>query len=139
MRVPESFLRALFIVPILVSGLLLLSNSTGLHSRRARFDWRSEFALVGTLQDTTVFPCPLSAGAGTHLVVSTLGGPVIVHLGPSQFINGSKLTISNGEKIEILGWAEKFQGNERLIAREIVWDDHRFIVRLQDGKGMWER
>lgn len=74
---------------------------------------------------------------GTHLTLKTNQGTLDVHLGPSNFLEAKKFTISKGDHVEVLGSKVQYQGHDALIAREVTKGDQKLILRNAQGIPEW--
>src|SRR5205085_5115225 len=57
---------------------------------------------------------------GTHLIVKTSSGSVIVHVGPSEFLKEMEMTFAVGDKVEVVGAKAPNTTEEEVLAREIT-------------------
>lgn len=81
---------------------------------------------------TTWTRCP-RGWTGTHLLVKTDAGDLMVHVGPSAYLANKNFSIAAGDKIKILGSKVQYQGSEFLIAREVTKGDQ--VLTLPDSRG----
>ncbi len=71
--------------------------------------------------------------SGTHLVLNTDTGNLIVHLGPSSYISAEGFSLAKGDALEIIGSKVKLNGQDVLLAREVKKDGK--VLTLRDAKG----
>ncbi len=74
---------------------------------------------------------------GTHLLLKTDSGTVVVHVAIARFLRAHEFTFKPGERIEVVGSRVKFQGEDSLIAREITRGKDKFILRDANGTPLW--
>ncbi len=71
---------------------------------------------------------------GTHLVVKSGSGMVLVHVGPSEFLKEMEMTFAVGDKVEVVGCKAPNTTEEEVLAREITVGNN--TVTLRDPKGI---
>ena len=74
---------------------------------------------------------------GTHVVLKTDGGRMLVHVAIARFMREHKLALQSGDRLQVTGAKIRYQGKEGMIAREIVRGDEVFTVRDSTGKPLW--
>ena len=97
----------------------------------------NEFTAAGTVEDVQEFYCPVTDDRGTHVVLNTDRGTILVHVAISRFLREQKFAIQPGERLQVTGAKIRFQGKESMIAREIIRGDEVFILRDTAGKPLW--
>ncbi|MBZ5628050.1 MAG: hypothetical protein LAO06_04205 [Acidobacteriia bacterium] len=97
----------------------------------------NEFTTTGTVQDVQEFYCPVTEDRGTHLVLKTDHGTMLVHVALSRFLREQKFAIQSGERLQVTGAKIRYQGREGMIAREIVRRDEVLTLRDTSGKPRW--
>lgn len=97
----------------------------------------NETTAVGTVQEVQEFYCPVTEDRGTHVVLKTDGGEMLVHVAISRFLRDHKFVINPGEKLQVAGAKIRFHGKEGMIAREIIRGDEIFTLRNTAGKPVW--
>jgi len=133
--------RVLFILVVIAVVVLLSSvNPRPVKSDQVsiKYDPMAELAITGIVEDVQVLQCPLNAGAGTHLVLKTESGPLIVHVAPTAFLASHEFIVAAGDQVKIVGSKVRYRGADALIAREITRRNQVLIVRRPDGKPLWE-
>jgi hypothetical protein len=133
--------RILFIV-VAIAVVVLLSSvnprPTKSDQVSLNYDPRTELATTGIVEDVQVFQYPLSAGLGTHLVLRTESGTVIVHVAPARLSRTYELTVASADHVKIVGAKVRYAGADALIGREITSRNRTFIFRRPNGKPLWE-
>jgi hypothetical protein len=97
----------------------------------------NEMTAVGTVQEVQEFYCPVTDDRGTHVVLKTDRGEILVHVAISRFMRDHKFTINPGERLQVAGAKIRFHGKEGMIAREIIRGDEVFTLRNTAGKPVW--
>ena len=97
----------------------------------------NEITATGTVEDVQEFYCPVTDDRGTHVVLKTDRGDILVHVAISRFLREHKFAIQPGQRLQVTGAKIRFQGKEGMIAREIVRGDEIFTMRDTAGKPLW--
>jgi len=97
----------------------------------------NEITAAGTVEDVQEFYCPVTDDRGTHVVLKTDRGTILVHVAIARFLRENKFVIRPGERLQVTGARIRYQGKESLIAREIIRGDEVFTLRDTSGKPLW--
>jgi DNA/RNA endonuclease YhcR with UshA esterase domain len=97
----------------------------------------NEITATGTVEDVQEFYCPVTDDRGTHVVLKTDRGTILVHVAISRFLREHRFVIQTGERWQVTGVKIRFQGKEGMIAREIIRGDEVFTMRDAAGKPLW--
>jgi DNA/RNA endonuclease YhcR with UshA esterase domain len=97
----------------------------------------NEITATGTVEDVQEFYCPVTDDRGTHVVLKTDRGTILVHVAISRFLREHKFAIQTGDHWQVTGAKIRFQGKEGMIAREIIRGDEIFTMRDAAGKPLW--
>ncbi len=97
----------------------------------------NEMTVAGAVEDVQEFYCPVTEDRGTHILLRTEGGPVLVHVAVSRFLREHKIAIHAGERLQVTGAKIRYRGKEGIIAREVVRQDEVFTLRDVSGKPLW--
>ncbi len=97
----------------------------------------NEFTAAGTVEDVQEFYCPVTDDRGTHVMLKTDRGTILVHVAISRFLREHKFAIRPGERWQVTGAKIRYQGKEGMIAREIIRGDEVFTMRDAAGKPLW--
>jgi DNA/RNA endonuclease YhcR with UshA esterase domain len=97
----------------------------------------NEITATGTVEDVQEFYCPVTDDRGTHVVLKTDRGTILVHVAISRFLREHRFTIQSGDHWQVTGAKIRFQGKEGMIAREIIRGDEIFTMRDAAGKPLW--
>jgi hypothetical protein len=95
------------------------------------YDKAHEITLTGAVQE--VFSeRAIGTPAGLHLLVAGEQGIVDAHLGP--FLSQeTRDALQSGESVQIVGAMTKINGNEYLLARQLIMDGHTITIRTERG------
>ena len=137
MRMQSLLYGMAFAVVILAVLLLVL----GVNFQRpspaqgaALYKAANEVTLNGVVQDVEDFDCPVSENElGSHLLLKTADGTVLVHLAPVRIMTGQKLKFAPGDQIEVIGAKVRVAGKSGVIAREIVRGNEDLVFRDNVG------
>jgi hypothetical protein len=121
--------------------VLLIVLLTAVTSRKANdslaYSAANEMTTVGTVQEVQEFYCPVTDDRGTHVVLKTERGEILVHVAISRFLRDHKFVINPGDRLQVAGAKIRFQDKEGMIAREIIRGDEVFTLRNAAGKPVW--
>jgi hypothetical protein len=97
----------------------------------------NEITTTGTVEEVQEFFCPVTEDRGTHVMLKTDTGRMLVHVSIARFMREHQLAIQKGDRLQVRGAKIHFHGKEGLIAREIVRGDEVFTFRDSAGKPLW--
>ena len=124
-----------------VVTVLLIVLLTAVTSRKDNdslaYNAANEMTAVGTVQEVQEFYCPVTDDRGTHVVLKTDRGEILVHVAIARFLRDHKFVINPGERLQVAGAKIRYHGKEGMIAREIIRGDEVFTVRDTAGKPLW--
>jgi DNA/RNA endonuclease YhcR with UshA esterase domain len=126
----RSFWKLLFTIAI-VSLLLPAAWAQKTKSTGPQYDASKEVKVKGEITEIKEVAGPWE---GTHLVVKTGAGTVLVHVGPSEFLKEMEMTFAVGDKVEVVGAKAPDTSEEEILAREITVGNN--MVTLRDAKGI---
>ena len=119
------------IVVVLVVVLSFLGSRP---EPKATYNPATEARIQGSVLEVQEFYCPVTEDRGSHLIVKTSSGPVLVHVGVARNLRTNHITFSPGDRVEVVGSAFRFKRADSLIAREISRGNETFTIRDADGK-----
>ena len=105
-----------------------------------RYDPATETTIKGTVSELKIVP---PAGPKSLAYVSTRIGPdkekdvVQVFLCPKKFLDDMGITFKPDDPIQITGSKVKQDGNDLILAREMVKGGESITFRFPDGKPAW--
>src|SRR5690242_17962448 len=75
-----------------------------------KYDKTTEVKIHGTIEEVQDFECPISGnernGAailGSHAVLKTSDGPIVIHIAPVKFMKEYGLEINKGDNVVVVG------------------------------------
>src|SRR5512146_502159 len=119
------------LVVVVVGVLTLLS----MRQKPLAYDPAKEVTVAGTVQEVKEFYCPLSDDRGTHLVLKSDNGEVMVHVALTRFLRRQEIAFKAGDQVQVLGSHAK---SDVVIARQITRGGDTFILRDVAGKPSWQ-
>lgn len=76
---------------------------------------------------------------GVHVLVRTEGKTVNVHLGPVWYVEDRDIRLGVGDVVRVLGSSALFEGQQIIIAVEVVRGDQTLVLRYPNGVPVWSR
>jgi uncharacterized protein YdeI (BOF family) len=116
-------LASLFVMPLALAQKV---KDTG-----PKYDPTKEVKIKGVVEDVHEVP---GQWEGTHLVVKTASGTMLVHLGPSDFLKEMDTSFKKDDQVEITGSMAPNTTEEEILVREITVGNNTVVLR--DGKGI---
>ena len=77
--------------------------------------------------------------SGMHLMVKTDKETIEVHAAPSWFLAEQDFDLTSQDKITVIGSRINVDGQEAIIARQIIKGDTTLLLRDLDGFPVWRR
>lgn len=103
----------------------------------ALYDPKAEVTLTGVVAEVREFTCPVSEREmGSHLVLKTQSGDVLVHLAPGRIMRSQNIKFAPGDQLIVVGSRTRVVGSKDLIAREIVRGSEDYVLRDASGQLM---
>jgi hypothetical protein len=125
---------AVIAVVLLVFDVVSFQRPLGTQGA-ALYNPADETVVKGTVTGTEDFTCPVGEReVGSHLILDTAKGPVVIHLAPARIMRSQSLTFTTGDKVDIVGAKFRFGGRDGLIAREITRGSETYVLRDPQGK-----
>ncbi|MBZ5598917.1 MAG: hypothetical protein LAN83_11400 [Acidobacteriia bacterium] len=137
MKLSSLFIGMIFAVAVIAVLLMVFGVSfhRPLAQGAALYNPANEVVVKGAVHQIQEFACPVSEGEmGAHLMLKTGDGLLQVHLAPARIMRSQNLTFAPGDQIEVVGAKFRFQGEDGVIAREIIRGNESFIFRDPQGK-----
>lgn len=133
------FAVAVIAVVLLVFGVVSFQRPLSTQGA-ALYNPANETAIKGTVTGAEDFTCPVAEHEiGSHLLLDTAQGSVVVHLAPARIMRSQQLTFTTGDKLEIVGAKFRFGGRDGVIAREITRGSETYVLRDPSGKLLLEQ
>ncbi len=119
------------LVVVVVAALVLLSRK----QEPTTYDPTKETKISGTVKEVQEFYCPVTDDRGTHVVMQTDNGDMLVHVALTRYLRKQNIAFGTGDKLEVVGSKIK---DDAMIAREITRGSEMFILRDAAGKPVWQ-
>ncbi len=124
-----------------VVTVALIVLLTAMPSKREKdslaYNPKNETTIAGTVQEVQEFYCPVTDDRGTHLLLKTEQGTMMVHVALSRFLREHNLSFNPGERWQVTGAKIRYEGKEGLIARELARGAEVYTLRDASGKPLW--
>lgn len=129
-------LRALFVVAIILmlSEVALCAQKTGSQTIGRKYDLTTETKLKGTVDEVKIIPGPAE---GLHLMVKSGTDLLFVHVAPESFLTEMDFAIHKGDSVEVIGSKIKVDGQDEILAREIIDSGNDMTFRDKKGTPVW--
>ena len=119
-----------FSLPIIAQASETQTSSAGKGFGFA-YDRAQEITLVGAVEQIVTHPAPGSA-VGLHLLVSSEGKTMDVHLGP-YLSPENREALFAGESVQVVGVIENAHGQDLFLARELIIGERKITIRNERG------
>ncbi len=101
-----------------------------------KYDPATETTVKGTVGELKFVP-PSGAKQVGYLTLKSGSDTIEVFLGPKKFLDDMGATFKTGDAVEVKGSKVKVDGNDQILAREVVKGDDTLTLRFADGKPAW--
>lgn len=131
---------ALTALAFAVFGFMDATASQGPQARGQRmYDPATETTVTGTVAAVEEVTNPQSRRGmgGVHLTLKTASESLVVHLGPIAYLQEQKLTVGEGDGLEIVGSRITIDGAPVLLARTVKKGTQTWTLRDATGKPRW--
>ena len=131
-----SYARCSKIVCALAALILTapLAASTKPANTGPKYDVTKEVKIKGVVQDIRQVPGEFE---GTHLVVKTDAGDVLVHVAPADFLKEIDTEFKKGDTVEVVGCKAPDTTENEILAREITVGTNTTTLRDDKGVPVW--
>ena len=96
------------------------------------YDVSQEVTLNGTVSGVLAKQSP-GMVAGSHLLLTTLSGPVDISLGTFAFRGNNALSVTPGQQVEVVGVMKTLKEKPVFLARVVKVGDHLYEIRNEHG------
>jgi hypothetical protein len=135
MKQLKSVIMAVTVV-LALTATAALAQGRGPGMGMSSYDPKTEVTVKGTIEEVQQQQ-GRHGWMGTHLLLKTESGTEQVHVGPSGYITEKQFSFAKGDAIEVIGSKVKIQGQDALLAREIVKDGKTLVLRNAQGVPQW--
>jgi DNA/RNA endonuclease YhcR with UshA esterase domain len=121
------------------AALLILATQTILAAQKVantgpKYDVANEVKIKGVVEDIREVPGNFE---GTHLVVKTDTGTVLVHVAPADFLKEMDTSFKKGDVVEVIGAKAPDATEPEILAREITVGTNTTTLRDDKGIPVW--
>ncbi len=128
---------------VIAAVVLLVIVLSSLTSRKEKgppaYNAAAETTVSGVVQETKEFSCPISEDQGTHLVLRTNQGDLLIHVAPARFLRSQGFRFNPNDQVSVVGTLVNYQGQDAMLAREITRGNEVLIVRDHQGLPLWKK
>jgi hypothetical protein len=125
--IPNCLLR---LVPVVLFASFALSQGL------PKYDTATETTLKGSVEQLKLVP-PTGGKPVAYLALKSGEGTVQVFLCPKSFLDDMGVSFKAGEEIQLTGSKVKQEGEDLILAREVVKGQDTVTLRFKDGKPAW--
>lgn len=113
-----------------------LAASTKSADTGPKYDATKEVKIKGVVEDIREVP---GEWEGTHLVVKTDTGDVLVHIAPAAFLKEMDTEFKKGDEVQVVGCKapDASGGEPEILAREITVGTNTTTLRDDKGIPVW--
>jgi len=126
-----------------IAAILLIVALTSIRSPERKgppsYNAASEVTVSGVVEETREFFCAVSDEQGTHLLLRTNEGKLLVHVAPARFLRTQQFAFNPNDQVTVVGTRVNYQGQEAMLAREITRGNDVLMVRDHQGRPLWVR
>jgi hypothetical protein len=127
-------LLALFIIAVCVLSISTWAQKPASNTG-PKYDLTTETKLNGTVETISQDVRP---GEGTHLMLKTASGPMLVHVAPELFLKDLEVGFNKGDQLEVIGSKLKIEGVDEVLAKQITRGDNTMTLRDKKGVPVWD-
>ncbi len=129
------FSKPVFAILLCVS-LTLCAAAQSTAVKTPKYDKATETKVSGTIESLKEVP---GKDEGEHFYIKLSdGSTILIHAGPDKFLKEIEAEYKVGDKIDVTGSKVKSaEGEDEILAREIVKDKNSVILRDPKGAPAW--
>jgi len=99
-----------------------------------KYDVANEVKIKGVVEEIRQVPGEFE---GTHLVVKTDTGTVLVHVAPADFLKEIDTSFKTGDEVQVVGCKAPDTTENEILAREITVGTNTTTLRDNKGIPVW--
>jgi hypothetical protein len=126
------WLRALVAVVVLSAAAQAATQKIA--NTGPKYDTANEVKIKGVVEDIREVPGEFE---GTHLVVKTDTGTVLVHVAPADFLTEMDTSFKKGDEVQVIGAKAPDAPETEILAREITVGTNTTTLRDDKGIPVW--
>lgn len=128
-------IRYLFVgIGLLLMLISQVAAAQKVASTGPQYNVANEVKVTGTIEDIREVPGQFQ---GTHLVVKTDKGTVLVRLAPAEFLKEMETSFNKGDQVVVVGCKAPDAAEETIMAREIIVGTNDTTLRDEKGVPVW--
>lgn len=99
-----------------------------------KYDAATQVKIRGVVEDVHETP---GGFEGTHIVVKTESGNVLVQLAPADFLKEIDTTLKKGDEVSVIGARNAGTEGDEILAKEITVGSNTTTLRDDTGTPVW--
>jgi hypothetical protein len=115
---------------------LLIASSVYAQSGAPKYDLAAETKFKVTVQDLKL-PAKGNEKDAAHLLVKSGDDTIDIYLCPKAFLDDMGATFAKGDEVTVTGSKIKQDGNDLVLARQVVKGPDTLMLRDDKGKPVW--
>lgn len=136
MKTGKFYLAAALV--LLFAGNIYSQNGWGPGSSYNRmYDTKTVETISGSVISIDQILTDKNMSVGIHLLLNTENGNVSIHLGPAWYIENQDIQIIKGDNVSVTGSKVTYNGDQVIIAKEVIKGDQLLKLRDENGFPLW--
>lgn len=136
MKTGKFYLAAALV--LIFAGNIYSQNGWGPGSSYNRmYDTKTVETISGSVISIDQILPDKNMSVGIHLLLNTVNGNVSIHLGPAWYIENQDIQIIKGDNVSVTGSKVTYNGDQVIIAKEIIKGDQLLKLRDENGYPLW--
>lgn len=136
MKTGKFYLAAALV--LLFAGNIYSQNGWGPGSSYNRmYDTKTVETISGSVISIDQILPDKNMSVGIHLLLNTVNGNVSIHLGPAWYIDNQDIQIIKGDNVSVTGSKVTYNGDQVIIAKEVIKGDQILKLRDENGYPLW--
>ncbi|MBK8382546.1 MAG: DNA-binding protein [Ignavibacteria bacterium] len=123
---------------LIFAGNIYSQNGWGPGSSYNRmYDTKTVETISGSVISIDQILPDKNMSVGIHLLLNTVNGNVSIHLGPAWYIENQDIQIIKGDNVSVTGSKVTYNGDQVIIAKEVIKGDQLLKLRDENGYPLW--
>lgn len=136
MKTGKFYLAAALV--LIFAGNIYSQNGWGPGSSYNRmYDTKTVETISGSVISIDQILPDKNMSVGIHLLLNTVNGNVSIHLGPAWYIENQDIQIIKGDNVSVTGSKVTYNGDQVIIAKEVIEGDQLLKLRDENGYPLW--
>ncbi|MBK6537871.1 MAG: DNA-binding protein [Ignavibacteria bacterium] len=136
MKTGKFYLAAALV--LIFAGNIYSQNGWGPGSSYNRmYDTKTVETISGSVISIDQILPDKNMSVGIHLLLNTVNGNVSIHLGPAWYIENQDIQIIKGDNVSVTGSKVTYNGDQVIIAKEVIKGDQLLKLRDENGYPLW--